>query len=146
MKLIFSTIFIPLILKVFYSSALAVPNLSKHPVLLIVSYDGFRYDYLEKMDTPNLKEFQRQGVTVPYMTSQFPSNTFPNHHSIATGLTPDNHGVIDNTLYDPLHGKNLSGFIDDWEFWNYSPDVLPFYVSVFQCFRQSLSIITNTSD
>lgn len=103
--------------------------LSKHPVLLVVSFDGFRYDYLNKTDTPNLKELQRQGITVPHMVPQFPSNTFPNHHSIATGLTPDHHGVTDNTYYDPLLGRNLSGFNDDWDFWNYSPDVLPFYVS-----------------
>lgn len=52
-----------------YSPAEAV-KLSKHPVVLVVSFDGFRYDYLEKTDTPNLKELQRQGVTVPYMTPQ----------------------------------------------------------------------------
>jgi len=103
-------------------------QLSKHPVVLVVSFDGFRYDYMEKTDTPNLRELQRQGVTVPHMVPQFPSNTFPNHHSIATGLTPDNHGVTDNTYYDPLLGRNLSGFNDDWDFWNYSPDVLPFYI------------------
>lgn len=112
-----------------FLEVMSVPQLSKHPVVLVVSFDGFRYDYLEKTDTPNLKELQRQGVTVPHMTPQFPSNTFPNHHSIATGLTPDNHGITDNTFYDPLYGRNLSGFNDDWEFWNYSPDVLPFYVS-----------------
>lgn len=109
-----------LTLEVVFSPA-AAQKLSKHPVVLVVSFDGFRYDYMEKTETPNLKELQRQGVTVPHMIPQFPSNTFPNHHSIATGLTPDNHGVTDNTFYDPLHGKNLSGFNDDWEFWNYSP-------------------------
>lgn len=109
--------------------SLPAPKLSKHPVVLVVSFDGFRYDYLEKDNTPNLIELQRQGITVPHMNAQFPANTFPNHHSIATGLTPDHHGITDNTFYDPLLGKNLSGFNDDWEFWNYSPDVLPFYVS-----------------
>lgn len=129
MKSIIAAVAILYILHVSYSPADAAPQLSKHPVVLVVSFDGFRYDYLEKTDTPNLKALQREGITVPYMTPQFPSNTFPNHHSIATGLTPDHHGVTDNTFYDPLHGKNLSGFTDDWEFWNYSPDVLPFYVS-----------------
>lgn len=128
MKSIIVGVVILFTLQLYVLSVEAAPQLSKHPVVLVVSFDGFRYDYLEKTDTPNLKALQREGVTVPYMTPQFPSNTFPNHHSIATGLTPDNHGVTDNTFYDPLLGKNLSGFNDDWEFWNYSPDVLPFYI------------------
>lgn len=136
MKSIIVGVVILFTLQLYVLSVEAAPQLSKHPVVLVVSFDGFRYDYLEKTDTPNLKALQREGVTVPYMTPQFPSNTFPNHHSIATGLTPDNHGVTDNTFYDPLLGKNLSGFNDDWEFWNYSPDVLPFYVSdTLLCFR-----------
>lgn len=118
-----------LVVLLVFAAISSLAAISKHPIVLVVSFDGFRYDYLNKTDTPNLKELQRQGITVPHMVAQFPSNTFPNHHSIATGLTPDHHGVTDNTYYDPLLGKNLSGFNDDWEFWNYSPDVLPFYVS-----------------
>lgn len=106
----------------------SVPNLSKHPVVLIVSFDGFRSDYLTKTPTPHLTALMEEGVSVPYMSAQFPTKTFPNHHSMATGLYPDVHGITDNTVFDPLHNKRLSGFNDDPEFWNYHPDVLPFWV------------------
>lgn len=103
-------------------------HLSKHPVLLTVSFDGFRYDYMSKADMPTLRVIQEEGVSVPYMKAQFPTKTFPNHQSIATGVYPDIHGITDNTVYDPMYGKKLSGFSDDPAFWNYSPDVIPFWV------------------
>ncbi|OXA56725.1 bis(5'-adenosyl)-triphosphatase ENPP4 isoform X2 [Folsomia candida] len=103
-------------------------HLSKHPVLLTVSFDGFRYDYMSKADMPTLRVIQEEGVSVPYMKAQFPTKTFPNHQSIATGVYPDIHGITDNTVYDPMYGKKLSGFSDDPAFWNYSPDVIPFWI------------------
>lgn len=104
-------------------------NLSKHPVIVVISYDGFRYDYLEKTETPNLHRVKSSGVSVPYMQNQFLTNTFPNHHSIATGRYIESHGIVANFLYDPLYGKTLSGYNDDPGFWNYSSTVLPLWVS-----------------
>jgi len=111
-------------------------KLSKHPVLLIVSFDGFRYDYATKTETPHLDTLKDEGVSVPYMEAQFPTKTFPNHHSIATGLFPEIHGVTDNSLFDPNFNKTLSGFNDDQEFWNFHPDILPIYVR-FQVYLTS---------
>lgn len=63
---------------------------------VIVSLDGFRWDYPEAFDVPFLnKVMPEQGVKAIMMPS-FPSKTFPNHYTLATGLYPDNHGIIAN--------------------------------------------------
>ena len=103
-------------------------TLSTHPVILVISFDGFRYDYLKRVDTPNLNRLKSVGVTVPYLKNQFITTTLPNHHSIATGLHVESHGVTSNYLYDPLYQRFLNGSTDP-EYWNYSPDVLPLWVS-----------------
>lgn len=87
---------------------------------------------------PALKGLQEEGVSVPFMMSQFPTKTFPNHQSIATGLYPDIHGITDNTLYDPVHHRKLSGYLDEQDFWNYNPDILPFWVCHFLIQSQSI--------
>ena len=70
--------------------------------LILVSIDGFRWDYLQKMDAPVLKQLAAEGVHAKRMTSSFPSLTFPNHYTIVTGLRPEHHGIVANTFYDPL--------------------------------------------
>lgn len=71
----------------------------KHKVLL-VSFDGFRADYCSRASTPNFDAFCNDGVKADGMIPVFPSKTFPNHYSIATGLYPGHHGIIGNTMYD----------------------------------------------
>jgi hypothetical protein len=39
---------------------------------------------------------------------RFPSETFPNHYSIATGLYPESHGIVSNSFYDPEFKQNFS--------------------------------------
>lgn len=60
-------------------------RLSKHPVVIVVSFDGFRYNYFQRADTPNMDIIRDSGVSVQYMRNQFVTKTFPNHMSIATG-------------------------------------------------------------
>lgn len=69
--------------------------------LLLISFDGFRYDYLTKTDTPNFDSLIANGVKAESLIPVFPSKTFPNHYSIATGLYPENSGLVGNTMYDP---------------------------------------------
>ena len=71
------------------------------PTTLMISLDGFRADYLNRGLTPRLNAFIKEGVSPLYMTPSFPSVTFPNHHTIATGLYPEGHGVVGNTFWDP---------------------------------------------
>ncbi|KAL7621378.1 hypothetical protein AAE478_008700 [Parahypoxylon ruwenzoriense] len=76
------------------------------PTTLIISLDGFRADFLTRGLTPRLNAFIKEGVSPLYMTPSFPSVTFPNHYTLATGLYPESHGVVGNTFWDPdLEGE-----------------------------------------
>ena len=81
------------------------PNL---PRLLIFSFDGFRADALSASVTPTLYSLAATGVT-GQMRPTFPSKTFPNHHSIATGLYQPYHGVVNNKFIDPAIAGSLEG-------------------------------------
>jgi predicted AlkP superfamily pyrophosphatase or phosphodiesterase len=70
------------------------------PTVILVSLDGFRFDYLEKYQPPNLLSLARDGVQAKWMIPSFPSKTFPNHYTIATGLYPQNHGIVENNVFD----------------------------------------------
>jgi predicted AlkP superfamily pyrophosphatase or phosphodiesterase len=73
----------------------------KKPYVILISSDGFRYDLAEKYHASNLLELRDQGVYADYMQPAFPSLTFPNHYSLATGLYPAHHGIVDNVFFDP---------------------------------------------
>src|SRR5512140_99017 len=64
------------------------------PTVIVVSVDGFRPDYLNRIETPNLHALMERGVHARYMIPSFPTKTFPNHYTIATGLYPAHHGII----------------------------------------------------
>ena len=69
------------------------------PYVLLVSFDGFRHDYLERVDTPNFDKLKLDGTSAESLISVFPSFTFPNHYSIATGTYAGTHGLIANSFY-----------------------------------------------
>jgi predicted AlkP superfamily pyrophosphatase or phosphodiesterase len=69
--------------------------------VVVVSLDAFRWDYSKLYKTPNLNRIAVEGVKADRMISSFPTVTFPNHYSIATGLYPDHHGLINNTFQAP---------------------------------------------
>jgi predicted AlkP superfamily pyrophosphatase or phosphodiesterase len=71
------------------------------PTTLIISLDGFRADFLNRGLTPRLNAFVKEGVSPNYMLPAFPSVTFPNHYTLATGLHPESHGIVGNTFWDP---------------------------------------------
>uniref|UniRef100_A0A1I7W2V1 NUC domain-containing protein n=1 Tax=Loa loa TaxID=7209 RepID=A0A1I7W2V1_LOALO len=68
--------------------------------LLIISLDGFRNSYMEQNITPAIDSLFYCGTHSKYMLPSFPSKTFPNHYTIATGLYPAWHGIVDNRFYD----------------------------------------------
>lgn len=66
----------------------------------MISIDGFRYDYVEKYNAQHLLRLSGDGVRATAMQPSFPSLTFPNHYTLATGLYPAHHGLVDNLFYD----------------------------------------------
>lgn len=79
----------------------AASQINKHYVVL-VSLDGFRYDYPKKYGAPHLLAIGAEGASVPQgMIPSYPSLTFPNHLAIVTGLYPEHHGIVANSFYDP---------------------------------------------
>ncbi|PTB74331.1 Phosphodiest-domain-containing protein [Trichoderma longibrachiatum ATCC 18648] len=71
------------------------------PTTIIISLDGFRADFLQRGLTPRLSAFVKEGVSPKWMHPSFPSVTFPNHYTLATGLYPESHGIVGNTFWDP---------------------------------------------
>jgi alkaline phosphatase D len=67
--------------------------------VIVVSFDGFRWDYQDLYETPNLDLLEKEGVKAKHLISSFPTKTFPNHYTLATGLYPDHHGIINNSFY-----------------------------------------------
>lgn len=78
---------------------------TKRPYLLIVSVDGFRWDYPELYNTPFLDSLETIGVKATSLQPSYPSKTFPNHYTMATGLYPDHHGIVNNSFYDPQEDR-----------------------------------------
>ena len=70
----------------------------------MISLDGFRADYLDRGLTPRLSRVVREGVRAEWMTPTYPSLTFPNHYTVVTGLHPDHHGIVHNTMRDAKLG------------------------------------------
>ncbi len=71
------------------------------PYVILISADGFRYDYAQKYQAANLLAFSNQGIKAEGMIPSFPSLTFPNHYTLVTGLYPSHHGIVNNYFYDP---------------------------------------------
>ncbi len=69
--------------------------------VVMVSFDGFRWDYDNLYNTPNFDALAADGVKADRLIPSFPTKTFPNHYTLATGLYPDNHGIINNSFYAP---------------------------------------------
>jgi predicted AlkP superfamily pyrophosphatase or phosphodiesterase len=78
------------------------------PTVILISIDGLRHDYLDKYKPRNLNRLARAGVRARWMTPAFPSLTFPNHYTIATGLYPQNHGIVGNSMYDARFDATFS--------------------------------------
>lgn len=74
---------------------------------VVISLDGFRWDYPQWYDTPFFDRMAAEGTEANLIPS-FPSKTFPNHYTLATGLYPDHHGIIANTFYDPVSDRTYS--------------------------------------
>src|ERR1700678_3960292 len=85
------------------------PAAQAKPYLILVSLDGFRYDYPQKYSAPNILALGVRGASAPDgMIPAYPSVTFPNHYTIVTGLYPEHHGIVGNAFYDPARKQTYS--------------------------------------
>lgn len=75
------------------------------PIVVLVSLDGWRWDYLDRADAPSLRALAKRGVKAEALIPVFPSKTFPVHYTIVTGLYPEHHGIIGNVISDPEIGS-----------------------------------------
>jgi len=95
--------------------------------LILISLDGFRWDYLDKYDAPTLRALATSGVHARRFVPSFPSKTFPNHYTLVTGLRPEHHGIVSNYFYDPVlqasFSKNLPGDNADARWWQQAEPV-----------------------
>ena len=103
-----------------------VGSISNHPIILVISFDGFRYNYLDKNITPHTNNVKISGSHADYMRNVFITKTFPNHQSIATGLYPEVHGILGNQVYDPENGKILNY---GYELYHFNDSIVPIWVS-----------------
>lgn len=86
----------------------AIEAQTEQPYVILISFDGFRWDYPLRGITPTLEKFKENGVSALSMEPVFPSKTFPNHLSVITGMYPENHGIIMNHFTDSFHHREYS--------------------------------------
>ncbi|XP_077406897.1 bis(5'-adenosyl)-triphosphatase enpp4 [Vanacampus margaritifer] len=102
----------------------------RRPPLLLVSFDGFRADYLRTYPMPNLTLLYSQGVLVEQLTNVFITKTFPNHYSLVTGLYAESHGILASSMYDPDSHKHFHvSDSSDPMWWN---EATPIWLAVHQ--------------
>jgi len=93
--------------------------------VILIGLDGWRWDYLDRADAPTLRALAARGVRSEGLVVTFPSKTFPSHYTIVTGLHPEDHGIISNSIEDPaIEGRfTLRGgaIRDDPRWWGGEP-------------------------
>lgn len=92
------------ILLLWYSPIMAQGS----PYTILISFDGFRWDYLERGHSPHLQKLADEGVRTLSLKPVFPSKTFPNHFTIVSGLYSEGHGLLANNFNDPFSGERYS--------------------------------------
>ncbi len=70
------------------------------PIVVLISIDAFRWDYLQRPGAKRLRAIAAHGVRAERLVPSFPTKTFPNHYTIVTGLYPEHHGITANAMQD----------------------------------------------
>ena len=78
---------------------------TEQQTVVLVALDGFRPDYLDRAPSRRLRELAQTGVRARWLVPVFPTVTFPNFYSIATGLYPEHHGIVSNSMHDSALGR-----------------------------------------
>lgn len=133
----YTTLLIFFLLQLVFSYALSTLN-SKRSLytneryklakLVVVSFDGFRPDYVTAQRTPNLYKISLEGAVASGIKSSFGTKTYPNHMSIATGQYEESHGIVHNIMYDPLYNITFIDYSNDQRWWN-NGHVYPLWIA-----------------
>ena len=110
--------FICLLFSIFFCLACAKKQTPEH-TLVVVSMDGFRWDFPERYHTPVLDSIEQFGVRAKSIVPCFPTTTFANHYTMATGLYPDVHGIVANSFFAPEFNERY--VVGDGKFYNGEP-------------------------
>jgi predicted AlkP superfamily pyrophosphatase or phosphodiesterase len=97
---------------------------SRDPLLILVSVDGWRWDYIDRVNAPHLATLAARGVRARELIPVFPTLTFPNHYTLVTGLYPAHHGIVANTMAEPGFPERFSMSADtakDARWWGGEP-------------------------
>jgi len=93
--------------------------------LILISFDGWRWDYDRKVPVPHLQRLAARGVKADALIPSFPTKTFPNHYTIVTGLYPGHHGIVANNILDAASGRTFTVAkreeVGDWMWWGGEP-------------------------
>ncbi|XP_076873071.1 ectonucleotide pyrophosphatase/phosphodiesterase family member 5 [Brachyhypopomus gauderio] len=128
---------------------LALPPSSwqeEHSKLLLVSFDGFRWDYVNRVPTPNFRALMEEGVQVERVENTYITKTFPNHYTLLTGLHAESHGIVANEMYDPVLNRSFSmegSEVYDSRWWE---EAVPLWVTSQKAGRRSGAAMWPGSD
>ena len=101
----------------------AVP--AQRQQVLLVSIDGFRWDYINRPEAVRLRELAARGVRAERMVQVFPTKTFATHYTMVTGLHPGEHGILANNIWDDAIGERFTlsnrAMVQDSRWWGGEP-------------------------
>jgi predicted AlkP superfamily pyrophosphatase or phosphodiesterase len=110
--------FLVIFLSLFIYSSCLSTNTSSVPLLLLISFDGFRWDYPDIYKLPHFNDLINRGVRVKHIDNSFATVTFPSHFTIITGLYEESHGIVANQIYDPVFDAVADmGTMNDTKWW-----------------------------
>jgi ectonucleotide pyrophosphatase/phosphodiesterase family protein 4 len=101
-------VFIVVIFSNFSQMASGTRRCSRNPQLLLISLDGFRWDYLKMHYLPAFSYLKTIGSHADFVYNNFVTSTYPNHFSIVTGLYEESHGIINTIMYDRALNKTFA--------------------------------------
>jgi predicted AlkP superfamily pyrophosphatase or phosphodiesterase len=82
----------------------AAPSTGPAGTVVLISIDGMRWDYPARAGAVALARLAAEGASSRALLPPFPSSTFPAHASLATGVFPDRHGIVNNEFFDRQRG------------------------------------------
>ncbi|CAF1518795.1 unnamed protein product [Adineta ricciae] len=114
-----------------FISCAIIPNQTSltPPLLLLISLDGFRWDYPDIYQLPTFNSLVQRGVRVKHIEPSFVTATFPLHWTMITGFHEESHGVVGNVMYDPeSHATAGYGALNDTKWWAQNPHIEPIWI------------------